>query len=149
MEPTLAVIDDVNRDDIRFLDERLYEFNMEASGHRDGRELAMFLRNDAGRIMAGLYGWTWGGTCFIDKLWIHKTWRGHGLGMRLMQTAETEARARGATQMVLGTHSFQAPDFYVKLGFERVAVIDEYPKGFQDIFLRKKLSPPAGDRRPA
>ena len=147
MEQTLTIVDDVDRDDVRFLDERLYEFNMEASGCRDGRELAIFLRNDAGRIMAGIYGWTWGGTCFIDKLWIDKRWRGRGLGTRLMQTVEAEAKTRGATQMVVGTHSFQAPDFYARLGFERVAVIDDYPKGFQDIFLRKRLSPQTTDRR--
>ena len=147
MEQALTIVDDVDRDDVRFLDERLYEFNMEASGCRDGRELGIFLRTDAGRIMAGLYGWTWGGTCFIDKLWIDKRWRRRGLGTRLMQTVEAAAKARGATQMVVGTHSFQAPDFYARLGFERVAVIDEYPKGFQDIFLRKRLSPQTTDRR--
>jgi ribosomal protein S18 acetylase RimI-like enzyme len=144
---TLTVIDDVERTDVHFLDARLYEFNMEASGHRDGREIGIFLRDDAGRIMAGLYGWTWGGTCFIDKLWIDTSWRGRGLGTRLMQTAEAEARARGAAQIVLATHSFQAPGFYAKLGFERVATIDEYPKGFQDIFMKKALSPRPGDRR--
>ena len=148
-QAALTIVDDVDRKDVQFLDERLYEFNMKASGHRDGREIGIFLRDDGGRIKAGLYGWTWGGTCFIDKLWIDESWRGHGLGTRLMHAAEAEARTRGAAQMVLGTHSFQAPEFYAKLGFERIAVIDEYPKGFQDIFMKKRLSPQNGGQEKA
>jgi GNAT superfamily N-acetyltransferase len=139
VEPALTVVDDVARDDVHFLGDRLYEYNMEATGYRDGRELGIFVRDDAGRITAGLYGWTWGGACFIDKLWIDRASRRRGLGTRLMHAAEAEARARGAGQMLLATHSFQAPDFYAKLGFERIARLDDYPKGHADIFLRKTL----------
>ena len=135
----LTITDEPARADVHYLDERLYEYNVEASGWSDGRLLASFLRDDDGRIMAGLYGWTWGKCCFVDKLWIHRRWRGHGIGTRLMRAAEAEARARGAEQILLDTHSFQAPDFYAKLGFERVGVLEDYPRGFQRIFMRKRL----------
>lgn len=136
----LAVIDNPSRDDVHALGERLYEFNVAASGIGDGRELAIFVRDDDRRIIAGLYGWTWGGCAFIDRLWIDEPLRRHGLGTRLMQAAENEARARGAFQMLLATHSFQAPAFYERLGFERVGALDHYPRGHQDIFMRKRLA---------
>jgi GNAT superfamily N-acetyltransferase len=140
MDPVvLTITDEPARDDVHYLDERRYEYNVEASGWSDGRLLATILRDEDGRIMAGLYGWTWGQCCFVDKVWIHRAWRGHGLGTRLMRAAEAEARARGAEQIVLDTHSFQAPDFYAKLGFERVGAFDDYPRGFQRIFMRKQL----------
>ena len=135
----LTITDDPTRDDVHYLDDRLYEYNVEKTGFSDGRWLSIFLRDDDGKVMAGLHGWAWGKCCGVDKLWIHKTWRGRGLGTRLMQAAEAEARRRGAEQIVLDTLTFQAPDFYAKLGFERVAAVDDHPRGFQRISMRKRL----------
>jgi GNAT superfamily N-acetyltransferase len=136
----LTVIDNPSRDDVQFLGDRLYEFNVKATGIADGREMAVLLRDADRRIIAGLYGWTWGGCAFVDRLWIDEGRRRRGLGTRLMHAAESEARKRGAFQMLLHTHSFQAPAFYERLGFERVAALDEYPRGHQDVFMRKSLA---------
>jgi N-acetylglutamate synthase-like GNAT family acetyltransferase len=135
----IAILDTPDRRDVQFLEDRIDEFNLSHTGITDVRLLAIILRDDRDDIIAGLYGWTWGQCCEVKTLWVHDQWRGHGLGTRLMAAAEHEARARGATQMVLSTHSFQAPDFYGRLGFEAVGHIDDYPVGHQSIFLRKRL----------
>jgi hypothetical protein len=41
--------------------------------------------------------------------------------------------------MLLRAHSFQAPKFYEGLGYERVGAFDDYPRGHQDVLLRKTL----------
>lgn len=135
----MAILEEPERDDVQFLDERLYEFNVSRTGITGGRLLAIFVRGGQGEIIAGLYGWTWGGCCEVRTLWVHEQWRGRDLGTRLLAAAEAEARARGATQMVLSTHSFQAPDFYRRFGFEPIGQFEEYPAGYQLIFLRKRL----------
>ena len=112
---------------------------MARTGITDVRLLAIILRDADDDIVAGLYGWTWGGCCELKTLWVHEYWRGLGLGTRLMAAAEEEARARGASQIVLSTHSFQAPDFYRRLGFDSVGQVEDYPVGHQNIFLRKRL----------
>jgi len=136
----LSILDNPDSQDIQFLDDRLYDFNVERTGITDGRLLMIILHDRDNNIIAGLYGWTWGRCCEIKTLWVHKQYRGQGLGMRLMAAVEEEARTRGAEQIVLSTHSFQAPDFYRRLGFEPVGYIEDYPVGHQHIFYRKRLS---------
>lgn len=135
----LHVTDNPSVSDVDFLDERLYEFNESCTGYRDGRKLAIFVRNDSDAIVGGLWGWTWGGYGEIKTLWVHESLRGHDLGTRLLQAAENEARLRGAKYMILSTHSFQAPEFYLRLGYECIATISGKPPGHEDIVFRKDL----------
>jgi N-acetylglutamate synthase-like GNAT family acetyltransferase len=143
----LVLTDDAGRDDIQFIEDRIDEFNMAQTGITDARLLTIVLRDDDGRIIAGLHGWTWGRSCEIRTLWVHAQLRGLGVGTRLMLTAEAEAQRRGATQMVLSTHSFQAPSFYHRLGFEVIGRVDDHPTGHRSLYLRKWLCDPAIMRR--
>jgi GNAT superfamily N-acetyltransferase len=135
----LRVDDHPERRDVEHLREQLYAFNVAATGVEDGRELALFLRDDRGQIMAGLYGHTWGGCLDVRELWVRGDSRGRGYGRALIEAAEHEARARGCRQATLETHSFQAPEFYRKLGWEVFGVLDDYPAGHRKYYLRKSL----------
>jgi GNAT superfamily N-acetyltransferase len=126
-------------EDVRFLEDHLYEYNAAQIGVDDGQWLAMFLRDDQQTILAGLKGWTWCGSCYISTVWVHETLRGHGVGTQLLHAAEQEARARGCTHMVLNSFSFQAPGFYQKLGYGVFAVLDEHPRSHQHVYLHKWL----------
>ena len=134
-----VVTDNPPPDFVSELDDRIYEFNVAATGISDGRLLAIPVKDSAGNLVAGLSGHTWGGTCEIRLLWIAEAERGRGLGTRLLETAEAEARSRGCDQIVLSTHSFQAPGFYAKLGFVEVGRVHDYPRGHDSILLRKRL----------
>lgn len=130
---------DPHRRDVNALDVWMYQFNVARTGIADGEELAIFVRDDDGAIRAGLYGWTWSGWLEIRTLWVREADRGHGLGSRLLAAAEDEGRRRGAHTAILDTHSFQAPDFYRKYGYQAYAELDGYPTGHSKIFLRKRL----------
>lgn len=140
--PPLLVTDHPDRDDVQFIEDRVDEFNMGQTGIFDARLLSIMMRDHTGEVVAGIFGWTWGGTCEIRTLWVHERLRGSGVGRRLMLGAEGEARRRGADQIVLSTHSFQAPEFYRRLGFERVGQVNDHPRGHQSIYLRKRLHEP-------
>jgi GNAT superfamily N-acetyltransferase len=97
------------------------------------------LRDDTGTLVAGIVGFTWGGYARISLLWVDEPLRRHGLGRRLLGAAESEARQRGCNTIVLDTYSFQAPDFYPTLGYEKVGETTETPAGFTQVLFQKRL----------
>ena len=130
---------DPTPEQIQYLEDHLYEFNSDATGITDGVGLAIFVKDERDRIVAGICGHTWGGCCEIRQLWVEESRRRQGLGTRLLQAAEQEARRRHCRQMVLTTFSFQAPAFYTTRGFHLLAAVDDYPHGQQSLLLQKEL----------
>ena len=61
----------------------------------DGDLLVVAVRDDDDAMVAGLFGWTWGGTGFVDLLHVAEGHRGAGLGSRLLTAAEEEGARRG------------------------------------------------------
>jgi len=123
-----------------FLDERLLAFNVAATGIGDAAPLHAEVRDASGAIIAGVTGHTWGGCCAIAMLWVHEDQRRRGIGRALMAEAEAEAIRRGCGLVTLSTHTFQAPGFYARLGYEQVASIVDYPKGHAKIHFVKRLA---------
>jgi GNAT superfamily N-acetyltransferase len=139
VDESLTIDDDPDESIGRFLDERLYEYNVAATGVTDGRVFAIVVHDERGDIVAGLTGSTWGGCLEIGRLWVRADQRGQGYGTRLLAVAEQEARAHGCRKAVLDTHSFQAPDFYQRRGYSVYGVLDDYPLGHRKYFLKKDL----------
>ena len=80
----------------------------------------------------------------IKKLLVHRAARKHGIGAKLMERAEVEAKARGRTLLVLDTASGDAERLYARSGWQRAGVVPDYAMwpggGFCDTtFFWKKL----------
>jgi GNAT superfamily N-acetyltransferase len=121
------------------LDAEIYAFNAQVTGLDDGELLTARVTDDSGGLVAGLSGWTWGGCGYVDVLWVHESSRGLGVGTALMDAAEAEARERGCSRMVLSTHTFQAPDFYRSRGYVETGRTEDYPEGYAQVHLTKRL----------
>lgn len=105
------------------------------------RTLCVFARADDGTIIGGLTGKTYWDYLDVYFLWVAPEHRGTGLGSKILAAAELEAIQRGCKHAVLNTFSFQAPDFYPKVGYEEVGVLHGY-RGidkFHDRYFLHKL----------
>ena len=142
---TLVVVDAPSMEDVLALEDRIDQFNVAATGADDGRYLTVILKRDDGTIYAGLHGHTWAGFCEIKTLWIEESERGKGLGSRLLAAAEAESRRRGCRVIHLESFTFQAPEFYLRHGFEPFARLEDLPVGHANVFLIKRLGPQAED----
>jgi GNAT superfamily N-acetyltransferase len=127
-------------EDVRYLADRLYDYNVEHTGRDDGQWLAIFSRDEKDRIVAGLHGWTWVGWLKVNYLWVSPDERRRGRGREMLLMAETEARKRGCCRAMLYTYSFQAPDFYQKFGYRIITSIEGFPEGHRQHTLVKDLT---------
>jgi GNAT superfamily N-acetyltransferase len=132
------VEDDPDPLDIEFLEKQIRRAASAATGLGDEVELAIFVR-DAGKVVAGISGWTWGDCCELQSLWVDPSLRGRWLGAQLLAAAEAEAAARGCTQTVHFTYDFQARALYERAGYEVVGRVADFPSGAEALWYRKRL----------
>jgi ribosomal protein S18 acetylase RimI-like enzyme len=137
---SIRISDAVTADDRRELEDRLNAFNVESTGFRDARDLSCLLRDAEGTLVAGIDGFSWGGYAYVEVLWVSEPLRGEGIGRRLLEAAEAEARKRGCTSIVLASHEFQAPGFYTKLGYHTVGTTEDTPIGYREFHFQKRLA---------
>jgi GNAT superfamily N-acetyltransferase len=118
----------------------LGDYNAEAAGLRDRRQLAVIVQDPVtAEPLGGVVGRTSLGLMFLDTFYLPKSLRGGGLGSRVLAMAEEEGRRRGCRAGVLYTISFQAPEFYKKHGWRVFGEIPCDPPGTSRIFMTKEL----------
>ncbi|MDZ8051889.1 MAG: GNAT family N-acetyltransferase [Aulosira sp. ZfuVER01] len=136
----LTVEDHPEPEDIRTVIDRLVEYNSDRQSEKDVYQpLAVLIRDDNNKIVAGLVGKTQWGWLFISHLWVAEALRGQGYGKQLMAKAEAAAKQRGCSYAYLDTFSFQSLGFYERLGYQIFGVLENFPPGHQRYFLQKEI----------
>ncbi len=134
----LVVEDSPDPADLALLEEKVAQAAIAAAGLGDDEEFGIFVR-DGDRVVAGVSGIVWGGSCEIQALWVDEPLRGRGLASALMAAAEDEARRRGCTFVHGRAYDLLAPGFYERLGYETVGMIEGCPAGTTARWHRKDL----------
>ena len=127
--------------DLEVLETKIRREASAAIGLGDEVDLAIFVR-DAGTVVAGISGWTWGDCCELQSLWVEPSLRRRGMATRLLAAAEAEAAARGCSQTVHFTWDFQARALYERNGYQLVGRVEDFPSGTDVLWYHKRLSPP-------
>ena len=115
--------------DLALLEERLAEAAVEAAGVGEVHEFGIFVRDDDGRVVAGISGSYWGGCCQVHVVWVDGPLRGRGMARSLLAAAVDEARRLGCRLLMGLTYECLTADFYDRLGYRTVGVLENCPAG--------------------
>jgi len=98
-----------------------------------------FVALDDEMFVGGIYGNYQYDYLFINILFVDKEYRGQQIATVLMDLIEEDAKKRGVLNLYLTTFEFQALGFYKKRGYVEVMSIDDYPIGFKEYTVYKRI----------
>src|SRR5919107_1332444 len=101
--PDRLTVGDKDADLDARLDRELSAYNLATSAVHDQAEFTVKVEDDAGELVAGLSGWTWGTCAGIALVWVREDRRAQGVGARLLEAADRVARERGCRQIVVSS----------------------------------------------
>jgi ribosomal protein S18 acetylase RimI-like enzyme len=103
------------------------------------RSFGYFIKDEAGKIVAGCNGNILYGCLYVDTLWVDQALRGQGSGTKLMEAAESLGKESECNFMAVNTMDWEALDFYKNLGFYVELERRGFDKDSIFYFLRKDL----------
>jgi len=140
--PKLTITPDVTPEDKQVVCKNLYGYNVEKTDRllqKPGIDINLVLKDESGQVLGGILCDTFLYSLYIDVLWLHDSLRGQGYGKALILEAERIAREHGCTFAHTCTFSYQSPEFYRAVGYSVFAVLEDYPDGIRQYFLKKRL----------
>lgn|GEM_PF-1034985 len=149
MTPSIPTIRFISTQNPRFnavqktLEQKLQNYNDKKAGPSRSKSLGLAVRDPKARVIGGLLGATFRGWLHIDLLWVDRQYRKKGVGCRLVHQAEETARRRNIQWACVETGSFQAPDFYPKLGYRCIKRVKLARRSQGFYFVKKLHSTPA------
>jgi ribosomal protein S18 acetylase RimI-like enzyme len=135
----LKITKGITPDEDKQIFERLRDYNLEAFGQSNRRDLCIPLRDEHDAITGGLVGYTGRGWLYVSMLYIPGELRGQGLATRMLQMAEDEARNRQCTGAYIDTMNPAALGLYLKLGYEIIGKLDDLDGGHSVHWLQKRF----------
>ncbi|MDF1538989.1 MAG: GNAT family N-acetyltransferase, partial [Candidatus Thorarchaeota archaeon] len=101
--------------------------------------IRLVIKNDDGKVIGGLTGYTTLGTMNFGELWVDEEYRNQGYGKDLLTTAETLARKKGCIASQTACFTFQNLDFLKSQGYSPYGVLDGYPNVVKEYLFIKRF----------
>lgn len=101
--------------------------------------LTILIKDKKNSVLGGIIvTFLWNGM-EIETLWTDESIRGKGYGTKLVEMVEEEALKKGCSIAYTNTFTWQAPEFYEKLGYTLYGKLDNFPKGNSLSYFYKEL----------
>ncbi|GGX81952.1 GNAT family N-acetyltransferase [Vogesella alkaliphila] len=135
----LIVEQQPDTDLLDLLEQKIDEFNAEHWEVKQRFPLAVSVKDEAGALLAGAAGRTFGKWLLLDNLWVSPELRGQRMGQQLLLKLEEAACERGCEFVLLDTLGFQARPFYESNGYQMQWTQAQYPSTGCKYFMTKSL----------
>lgn len=99
----------------------------------------IIIAKDNEKFIGGVHAEITNDSMYVSLLVVLDEYKGKKIGTKLMDLLEEKAILRGVVSIDLGTCDFQAKPFYEKRGYKVIATLHDYPKGFNEYTLVKRL----------
>ncbi|RWX78657.1 GNAT family N-acetyltransferase [Neorhizobium lilium] len=126
-------------DELAIISEGLTSFNQMEVGPSDRQTLTVLIRDESGRAIGGLSGYTAWGWLFTQLLFIPASLQGQGWAGRILTQAEDEARRRGCHGAWIDTFNPNARKVYMRQGYEVFGELPSFVTDRTRTFLKKAL----------
>jgi len=114
-------------------------YNRSKREEAESELLNLYVEDEKGNLLAGLVAETFGNWLEIEYLFVKEELRGLGIGSKLLQRAENEAKNRNCRFAFVNTYQFQAPNFYLSHGYKEVFALQDYPYTGKRFYYQKDL----------
>jgi GNAT superfamily N-acetyltransferase len=119
---------------------RMREFNYRIVGkYPEGQNVWLNAKDPQGNFVGGFRGEIFFQWLSVNILFVEESYRGKGIGTRLLAEGEAHARKRGAVRARLDTFDWQAPAFYPRHGYRELLRIPDYYQGHWSSLMVKEL----------
>ncbi len=126
-------------EDLQTIGGSLTAFNDADVGPSGRDPIVVLVHDDTDSLVAGISGYTGWGWLYVQWLWVAESQRGQHLAGKMLEAAETEARARGCHGAYIDTFNPVALKTYQRAGYAPFGELKDFPKGRTRTFLQKAL----------
>ena len=132
-------LESLSEENIRYIDKQLSEYDAEHIGYSIDGSISIGLFDEE-ELIAGVDAiMTAYKILYVSTLFVKESYRGQGIGTRLMNLLETRAKKLGANIIRLDSFSWQGGCFYEKIGYEKVGEYSSEEDGFSEFFFIKRV----------
>lgn len=125
--------------DYKTLSDGMLLYHAKQGHQRTSEIINIFLKDRYKKVHGGIIVTVLWNGMEINSLWVEESLRRKGYGRTLVATAEQKAKEIGCTFAYTNTFSWQAPEFYKKLGYVPYGKLENFPPGNTLTYLWKKL----------
>jgi ribosomal protein S18 acetylase RimI-like enzyme len=130
------------KEEMGVIKHRLEEYNMAQTNgewNKPEMEINVVLKDNDRNVIGGINASTLCRAMWLEVFWVDEEYRGQGYGRDLLLEAERIGIENGCVASGTWTFSFQAPEFYQKVGYEVIGIFNGYVEGVTEYVLMKNL----------